>query len=185
MLRKEKSQEQIELFSKTKGSLANERPDRQSRFSNLILSIDSVVMLSIGVILAIIISFSLGVEKGKKITSVELNNSPKQETKQISIDDSKEKQQIKNEEEKKEVLPSDEEKSITAKYVIQVASYKKSSDANMERKKLEKEGFAAIIITSGDWKQVCVGNFSNTKESIPVLNKLRKRYHDCFIKPLP
>ena len=184
MLKREKPQEQIELFSKTRGSFTNKKKlDRHSKFPSIVLSIDSIVIISIGIILAIIVSFSVGIEKGRKTSLVEITKFSEKETNKKNMENLEVKQQIKEKKEKKTALVA--EKNISGKYTIQVASYKKTSDANKEIKKLEKEGYKTTIIIKGNWKQVCVGDFSNKKQPIPVLKKLRKKYRDCFIKPLP
>lgn len=187
-MEKKQVRQQLELFS---GSvdLPESTKDRQTFFQNRIhLNIEHIVMLSVVVLMAIIFSFSLGVEKGKRVVNVldtkNLKTSEvKLEKEPVAI---KPEQQIKEQVSPKKIEEKELEpkKKEIDKYTIQVASFKKRSSVEEEAKGLQNKGYEIIVMPKGDWIILCVGKFGNRQEAKSLLSELKKKYKDCLIREL-
>jgi hypothetical protein len=67
-------------------------------------------------------------------------------------------------------------------YTIQLVTYKKQDLAEQEASALRKNGFYAIIIPSGDYYQVCVGQYGSKEEAQKDLALFGRKYKDCFLR---
>lgn len=129
------------------------------------------------------ISYSLGIKKGKELALLE--NKPKTEVLEIKQNLSDKDLIIEETKEKIPLPPTPpKEKEVPANYTIQVATYKTSSFAQKEAEKLNKKGFATMILQKGEYILLCVGKFLNKKEAELALKELKKKYQDCFIRRL-
>jgi len=169
---------QLELFCQ--GKDPNEkRPG--SRLSNsfwvYISNYEKIILVVIGFIITGIISFCLGVEKGKRVTSPELNRrfdiAQKQELKS---------QELKPLSTKREVIPLPQIQE--GGYTVQVASFQTKRNAEIETEKLKKKGFSALVLSKGEYIIVCVGNFSDKETAKSLLPRLKQNYRDCYIRRL-
>lgn len=150
------------------------RSETARKIYNISLSNEQLIFIFIGLIILLVICFSLGVERGKKIAIVKRRQS-------------KEEFAVK---EKIQVLPEDKQApkkvAIARKnvlpYVIQVAAYKDNKQAEREKDFLEKKGHNAEVIRGGKYSIVYVVGFENKKEAEKVAINLKNRYKDCFIK---
>jgi len=140
-------------------------------------------------IIIIIMSFALGVEHGKSISQKQISSrflvdSKKQTiTNEINLGDNKIPLTpiVSKELEKKE----SNDKIIACEYIIQVATYKKNSSyVKKETTKLQQKGYNTLIITKGNFMEVCTGKFANKKIAKKYLKKLRQTYKDCFIRKI-
>jgi hypothetical protein len=122
--------------------------------------------------ICLLITYSLGVEKGKREILV------KKEIEMNKVESITPKT--------KKIQPSPERKEIQEikGYIIQVATYKKISGAEKEASNLKKKGFPAFTRSSGNFVVVYVGSFQNREEAVISLKRLKKYYSDCFIRQL-
>jgi len=67
-------------------------------------------------------------------------------------------------------------------YTIQLVTHKKKEYAENEVATFRRSGFYSFIIPSGDYYQVCVGQYASKEEAQKDLIKLKSRYHDCFLR---
>ena len=74
------------------------------------------------------------------------------------------------------------EKSVNLPYTIQLISYKKEELAEAERLRLSQKEINAFVVLSGNWYQVCAGNYRNVSEAKKALEKFAKEYKGCFIR---
>jgi cell division protein FtsN len=86
----------------------------------------------------------------------------------------------------KELSPAD---IPEGRFVIQVASFRDKSKADGIVKELQNQGFSAYTVSKdlagqGLWYRVWIGEFSTKEEVTIMLDKVRKKYKDSFIKPL-
>ena len=148
-------------------------PGAGKRIYNIRLSNEQLIFIFIGLVILLVICFSLGVERGKRIAIARR-------------EPAKEKVVV----EKKTETPTEEKiskepvivKEVSSAYVIQVAAYKDNKQAEKEKELLEKRGYAAEIAKSGKYYIVYVAGFANTKKAETAAKKLKNRYKDCFIK---
>lgn len=171
---------QLELFSDIKDD-SNSYGAANKPFLTRIRGYEKLILIIFGFTLTGIISFSLGVEKGKKNIVTKINSrldvaqkkakpSPNQNVKVTST--IKLSQQYK--------APAIK----TAYYTIQLASYENGTHAQKEAETLKKKGFLPAVLPKGRHMIICVGNFANQQTAQPLLANLRKRYKDCFIRRL-
>ena len=171
---------QLEIFSSAENQSGKKNIPKRSL--SYILIHEKIILLIIGFLLVGIVSFTLGVNKGKNLASLsvkkQLETLPKMEAGPEGL---KEETKVTKEETETKIQPKEEEK---AGFTIQVATYRTQSYANREAEKLKKRGLVTLVLTKGEYKQLCVGKFLSRNEAKVVLKNLKPRYQDCFIKRL-
>ncbi len=70
----------------------------------------------------------------------------------------------------------------TKPYTIQLVTYKKKDLAEKEVNALKKSGFYSFIIPSGDYYQVCVGQYISKENAGKDLKTVGVKYKDCFLR---
>ncbi len=189
---------QLELFSGTKAYGDSISRASNKRFLDFIWNYEKTILTIIGIVFISIISFSLGVEKGKRL-SASKNNSffdiassqLQQKSKPIEKQVSSETKGLDQKEEDQRLVAkkagiTKESLSLTEKrgFTIQLASYTTKSLAQREAVGLEKKGFSTLILTKGRYMVLCVGNFPRKETAQSLLSELKKRYKDCYIRRL-
>lgn len=158
---------QLELFSGSGVSARINGHKADRKFLAYIHYYEKTILIIIGIVVTCIISFSLGVERGKNLS---ISSS-------LPIEQG---QQIKSREEtvKEPETPEKED------YIIQLASYKTRTYAEREAELLRKKGLAPLILNKGSYAVLYVGNFPSRKTAQSLLSELKKRYNDCYIRRL-
>lgn len=169
---------QLELFNQPKGA---PRTKNQDNFSLLgyIRNYEKIILFIICFIISGIISFSLGVEKGKKYTAPPVKQEKIITTPLVSEITPR---NIKENTALKENIVPKEEKADT--YTIQIASFKNKESAQKEVQALKKSGWTTLVLHRGNYNVVCVGNFENKEKAENLLTEIRKKYQDGFIRRL-
>lgn len=67
-------------------------------------------------------------------------------------------------------------------YTIQLVTYKKKEIAENETALLRRQGFFSAIIPSGEYYQVCVGQYADKAEAARDLKTFSARYRDCYLR---
>jgi septal ring-binding cell division protein DamX len=172
--------EQLKLF---------EVQERGSKKVSLLFPIDTAGLFSVIIVLLIIFSYILGVERGKRAIIAEYGlKTPKNAVIVKAPESSQPKPAapVRNQSAEitaKTVAP--ENKSLpVGKYTIQLASYKYQTAADREKKVLENKGFAATIVKKGDYWALLVGVYKTRDAALMQISKLKKQYKDCFIMRL-
>lgn len=180
---------QLELFS----GAGNGPPDASRKKNSSILkhlrNYERIILMIIGIAVTAIISFSFGVEKGKKISLLQNNSRfdigiqerqvlPQQEIKKDALVTIQPRGNIKIDEALK---PPPQEKTA---FTVQLASYKTKSYAEKEAQALKKKGLIPLILTKGKYVVLCVGSFTNKENAQSLLTQLEKKYNDCRIRRL-
>jgi len=173
---------------------------RSSASVNVVLSTQSIIILFICVLMLLIASFTLGVEKGKLVTAktaVEIKEpalpaAPEKtalpapamaENRGVTENAAAEPQKIQI-----AAAPAPQTTKETpappSGYAIQVASLKSESAAKGLSETLAKKGFAASVRPSGNYLIVLAGNYASREEAQGKIKELKKTYSDCFIKKI-
>lgn len=159
------------------------------------------IFLFIILLFVSLISFSLGIERGRLIVNSEaVRNTtadegaallPSNETVAIPIQQNSSKQQPIVKEEKKSVSAVAQKRETKKKeeikkvsYTIQVASVLQKRNADTELSKLKKRGYSAFSFSKGKYTVICVGKFSAKEEAQKLLQKLKSNYPDSQIRRL-
>ncbi len=204
------NQSQFELFPRTTGEpIENSAP--RFIFSRVVLSFDNVVVVFVFVILALIIAFSIGVDRGRvkarmarPIAGVAIAGPlltsvmPRTQMTTVTTLPANTKPIVVNtgvaEAAAREVVPVATiaapvttrtvplQKGVDKGYTVQVASYKKESMAQKEVVDLKAKGLESFVAIKGDYAIVCVGRFSSQDQAKQMQGKLKKRYKDSMIR---
>ena len=67
-------------------------------------------------------------------------------------------------------------------YSIQLVTYKKAEYAEKEMKALKRAGLFSVIIPSGDYYQVCVGQYASSEEAKRDLAFFAAKYKGCYLR---
>jgi cell division septation protein DedD len=172
-----KREEQRELFQEFTRPSRGIRRIREryiaQRAPFVAISIEHAVFGGIAVVLAIVIVFSLGVERGKQLGKIKAATGEKRIVQVhepgTSIEEDRDAQRTQREED-------------TGAYTVQIVTYKSESVANRKIRALKQEGLRAFIIPKEGLFQVCVGTYGTSKEATGALKKLRSQYQDCFVR---
>ena len=153
-----------------------QEPKKERR--RITFSIDKLYIFSVLFILSLVVSFSLGVERGKTIRlknsvvkkDIEINKSPQlpPENKSLKIKEA----------------PEEDIKEKEVFYSIQLATYTKKEIAEAEAEKLKRKGLNPLLLKKGKYLILCVGKFETKEEAKNLLVNLKKRYTDCFLRKL-
>jgi hypothetical protein len=161
---------QLELFSQS----ANKSSARMGRpnisFLANIRQYEKIILIIIAIIIVGIISFSLGVEKGKRVI-------PK-----VYQEHSAKISQVADKPQDSTLPPTVQESS--GGFTIQVASFKSKTLAQREAQDIKKRGLNPIILSKGVYTVVCIGNFVDKKDAQAAISELKKRYQGCFMRRL-
>ncbi len=170
--------DQLELFSQ--GKIDFEKKPSGRHFLSYIRGYEKVIIIIICSIVIGVISYSLGVEKGKRIELLKVNSrldmaavvnttpAPAPQRINVNIQDSN------------DTTTEDDSDS----YTIQVASYQSRVAAQKEAERLKKKGLSVLILPKGKYTILCVGKFPNKEKAKSSLVELRKKYKDCQIRRL-
>ncbi|HCI44381.1 MAG TPA: hypothetical protein DE315_02450 [Candidatus Omnitrophica bacterium] len=201
---------QFELFP----FLAERPHSRAARprylLKDLTLSVENTIVLCIIFVMAVVLFFSFGVERGKQIVKGALAEPPVTVTVLPAPEDSSDKTGERsitpagNTKTRKSVsslkpagaqpqekphkqipvsAPSLEKKG-KGTFTIQVASFKEKEKAQMEAKRLRSKGYEIFVLPKGKHSIVCVGKFAIKDEATEFSNKLKNKYNDCLVRRL-
>lgn len=190
---------QIELFPKSTGSVSASSSE-PFVIKDLTLSAENIIVLVIIFIVTMVVFFSFGVERGKRLVK---SATPAAEEMAALVDQGAPMEAPHSEvshpripikvpshgveapvttdpDTKEEVLdiPIDEE----FRYTIQVASFKSEQYAQKEAKILEKKGYESFVMPKGQHQIVCVGRFAAKAEAKEYAYKIKDRYQDYLIR---
>lgn len=165
---------QLYLFSHLKD---NEKGGSRPK---VILPQDTLILLGVIAILLFTISFSMGVERGKKVAF----NAGEAREELESLTRSENTTIIRNENRNAETpsKAADRDGGDRNSYHVQVASFKKENSAHKEVERLESNGYPVVVMKKGDYVVIYVGGFENEREARSNFKDLKKRYKDCIFK---
>ena len=202
---------QFELFPRAKDDPA-QAEHRTFFVGKLILSFESIMIMTIAVVVIMVVSFSLGMEKGKRHSRAAalrklqqdrpIPDSPRTQLPDVAAEDPKPINDIGLESSPPAAVPlvrldeeaavpealdtaeAGEEKVVDNFYTIQVASFKKRTMAQKEAMQLQDKGYDIMVVPKGQYSIVCVGKFPIREEAKVVSQELKKKYKDCLIRRL-
>lgn len=162
------------------------------------LSYENFVVMFIVAIMLMVVFFSLGVEKGKRVAlrghtpltaeafhaSINAPAPENPKAKEIFISETSESDKV------SAVGPASEREEVKVQplpvksYTIQVVAFKREMSAKKETKLLERKGHEVFIIPTKEWFQVCVGRYANKEESKVILDGLKEKYPTCYVRKI-
>jgi cell division septation protein DedD len=169
------------------------------------LSLENLVILTIVAIMLVIFSFSLGIERGKRVALASPATAGDGVTAGATaaavpastgkMDRASEKPEAKDKVVVKAapvvnaapvlVKASEAKASTSGAYTLQVASYKAEKFAQREADKLKQKGFNDVfVLAKGAYTIVCVGNFQKKEDASSIKRQLKSRYQDFVVRRL-
>jgi cell division septation protein DedD len=192
---------QIELFPSPEEKPASGRRSRVF-FCRLTLSTESVVILAIAIIILMVVSFSLGIEKGRRLVKGAAAKRPALAAEPVARGLAAVAPAAAAEPEPAPAAapvaeapparpdaeapaPASEtgpKKDVDNFYTVQVASFRTEKYAREEAMKLKGQGYDTLVVEKGKHSIVCVGKYSVEEEAKVASRQLRKTYKDCLIR---
>ena len=200
-----KKQSQFELFP---GAASGASPLQGSHhfLREFTLPPENTLLLCIILLMAFLLCFSFGVERGKRVQPLQAAPAEKitLQNKNNAIIAPSSKPGTLTTTAKVNTAPINAASNVSQKvgsavttqppavvqpvetfnYTIQVASYKQASFAQQEADKLKNSGLNAFVIAKGNYSIVCVGKFMQTAEAKKQASRLKNRYKDLLIRSL-
>ena len=200
---------QIELFPFLTGRAHSRVSRPRYLLKDLTLSVENTIVLCIVFVMAVVLFFSFGVERGKQIVKGALAEPPATITvlptteepsgkvferslapagsmksqKNIAPVQAAGSQQQKQTPAATNATPS-LEKREKGTFTIQVASFKEKGKAQMEANRLKLKGYEIFVLPKGKHSIVCIGKFAIKDEATEFSNKLKNKYNDCLVRRL-
>lgn len=170
--------EQVEFFDDLAGRAKKPKKRRFACLGKIALSLsyESLMILCIGLIMLLIVCYSLGVERGRQLARLKSEGvitAQEQEKPKTTTPKPKKRVRVEVARAKAEVK--------TSPY-IQVATFRTDKYANIEIRRLKGKGYQPFLLTKGNFREVCVGGYSNKDEAREALKQLRKLYADCILR---
>ncbi|MFH1995641.1 MAG: SPOR domain-containing protein [Candidatus Omnitrophota bacterium] len=182
---------QKELFE----DFENQRKPSLRRFQAIVplassvnIPVERIVFAGIGVIMAMVVMFALGVEKGKTaaVREVQEPEKPARAAESVVVMPEPRLKPVIEigvlEPNQADTTPVDKPGTPEPLYTIQAVTFKTRSAANRAIKSLENDGYQPYVKASGDYLQVCVGRYPTKQEAENDRAKLLKTFGDCYIK---
>lgn len=187
---KEEQREFFEEFKRPKRGVERFRAKYASHKRFFVtLSVENLVLASIIIIMVVVLSFSLGVERGKGISSTagtRLGTGVSKINRKSRSVLSAEKTRPKDSAAEASRHAMEGAVSLTkdevSRYTIQVATFSEETTAIKVIDSLKKQGFSAFILSNKGKFHVCTGRYSTKKEAVADLSKFKDRYGDCFVR---
>jgi len=177
---------QLELFTQAKGS-QGQKARAGNPFLSYLRSYEKVIITAIVFLVSGIISFSLGVERGKKLAFLKMDSrfelagktskpavpaAPAQRSAPAAAPAGE------------NIAAPEKPRDNLQNFTIQVVSCSSKANAQQEAERLKKKGFSPLVLTKGRFAIVCVGKFPSKATAETLLVELKRRYRDCFIRRL-
>lgn len=200
---------QIELFPFLTGRAHSRVLRPRYLLKDLTLSVENTIVLCIVFVMAVVLFFSFGVERGKQIvksalaeppatiTVVSTPEEPSGKVAERSLAPAGSAKAQKNTAPAQASGPQQQmqtpaatnatpslKKGEKGTFTIQVASFKEKGKAQMEAKRLKSNGYEIFVLPKGKHSIVCIGKFAIKDEATEFSNKLKSKYNDCLVRRL-
>ncbi len=181
----ESNETQAELF-KEFAKAPKKRPWRRlwlPRGLTIKVSHESLILGVILLIMVMILCFTFGVERGKRIGAIKA--SARRDAKNIEEGGVAPMTVPMREEEgisvNQEVVPL-----VQEVYAIQLITYKHEEYANKELDKLKRNGFEPFVVRSGRFFVINIGPYKNKDEALTILKEFERQapYRSAFLRKL-
>jgi len=163
----------------------------------LSVSYEQVIFIAIGIIMLMVLVFSLGVERGKYLALIpakaKAETAAKKALKPQAAPEKPETEAASGEKEGPEAETAtkpviETKKDVKAAqpeglFTIQLIAYRSKKSAQKELLMLNKKGYNPFIVTGGGYYQICVGEYKTQQDAQKILRELAKKgYSDGFIR---
>jgi hypothetical protein len=175
-------QPQFELFPANSATLEDINKPK-FLLANLTFSLESLVILSILGIMVALFSFSLGVERGKRIAAQTLDervsaswNVP---ARAVNMPTPTQAPAVGY---PRPMINHGYLLGLGMRYTLQAATYGNEEFARHDALLLKSKGFASFLIKSGKYWLLCIGNFNNKETAGELLRRLPGNYRSSQVR---
>lgn len=163
----------------------------------IMLTAERLAFLSIGVVMLAVISFALGVERGKSLSAksdapaafvqqaapaqaqvpAKPQAAPVLQNKTVAASSA-------NITPKEKAVPVSQESAASKDkpYMIVAAAFVKQEFASKEVSQLKSKGLDAFVYFSDPYYLACVGSFANKDSAQKILGKVRQLHKDAYVR---
>lgn len=170
---------QPELFQQfdalSKGKASRGGMFYESKFK-LTLKLEEMILGAIGIIAALVIVFSVGVERGRLS---EYKNTLTVASPKVSVQPALQKEVPKG---AVPSAPAVKHEVTIGGFMVRLATYRSSDGAGREASVLKGKGYPASFEKKGDYYLVSVGPYIKFEEAKRQLAQLKGKYQDSYIK---
>jgi len=184
-------QPQFELFPAQSATLEDINKPR-FLLANLTFSVESLVIFMILGIMVALFAFSLGVERGKRVAALSLDERvsaawnvgartmavPAAAAVTLSVAAPVERNLTKQ----RAVANHGFLQGLGNRFTLQTATYGNETYARQDALLLKAKGFKSFLIKSGQYWMLCVGNFNNKESATAFLRKLPGQYRSSQVR---
>lgn len=154
---------------------------------SLNISYEQIVFIVIALIMAAVLIFSLGVEKGKNapLAGPAEEVQPAEPEAIVEAMGPEEETALPAEaaeETQPEPVEPEPIKKVSRPYTIQVATYWSKVNAKKELENLKRREWDSLIIENDGRYEVCVGSYINKDDAAADMERLKKHYKDRFLR---
>lgn len=158
------------------------------------LSQENLIFFAIGLIMLLIVSYSWGVERGKKLAQLiplypdghkrAQESEDIQAARQEQVQKTRTRKSPESEPAKRKIKTKLAQAKNVAKILpyIQIASFRTDKYARREIDQLKNRGYQPFLAQWGKYRVVCVGGYKNKDEATMALKQLKKVYADCILR---
>jgi len=158
------------------------------------LTAEKIVFVSIGIIMLLVISFALGVERGKIISekASETRTALVQATipapaQSVQGQPAAAKVQLTTVQAqpaavKIQPAAAKAQPAAAKPYTVVAAAFSKEAFATKELSRLRSSGLEPFVYYREPYYLVCVGSFANKESAQKVLNKVKQMYRDAYVR---
>ena len=200
---------QLEIFTPSSSS---ETGKRTNPFLEYLWGYEKTILILIGIVAVGVLSFSIGVEKGKRMAlrnatvATDTSAKPGQPTVQpVQRIEIRPAQVTVNTTSRpaavaamitapKAVQPVAKPAQLTTQpvklsgqtgsFTIQVGSYKNKKSVDTQAQAFKKKGISTMVLPKGEYLVLCIGRFPSQDEAGIALKELQKQYKGCYIRRL-
>jgi cell division septation protein DedD len=179
---------QLELFTQGQESGSFKGSGAHKLFG--LRGYERTILVVIAFAVVNIISFCLGVERGKRLSQVTDGNirlevaAVKTTPPTLNTAQRKQEMPVAVRAQQPNIAEQPKIREYIQAYTIQLASYKAKATAQKEAQSLKNKGLSPLILVKGDYAILCVGSFANKDAAQPLLSQLKKHYQDCYLRRL-
>ncbi len=177
---------QKELFKEfgDEGKRARSPHGHLMRAMSVAISLDRLVFIGIGSLMALVLIYALGVERGKAAARAEVK---KAVLTKVHAKAQPAKPRVRGsdagvEEPRAKKAPVLSQEGMP--YTVLAATFRQRVLASQEAVKLKDEGYNAFLVEAGDYLELCVGRFAALEDAARLQKNLSTRYKKCYIKKL-
>jgi len=188
---------------KSRKSRLLDKYSKQRFLPHVRIPVEFIVIIAIGALVLLIISYAVGIERGKKLSGIKYEKEQVETlvpierkvvdkevrgstTKSSGISETIEIPEERKVKEKAVRSKKEEAKDISpfkkSGYIIQLASFKNEGSARAEINKLKKKGVKGRLTKSGEWYLVYATGYRTISDAKKARQELIADYEDCYIR---